>query len=245
MQDLRTLIHLHTDYSFDSNISLERLASFSRENGIGCVAVTDHDTIEGAVRLRDMKPKGLQVIVGEEVSTRDGHLIGLFLERRIRPGMSARDTANAIREQGGLVFVPHPFVKAFGCGLGHVASEILDTVDAVEVCNGQNLFPNADRKAERFAQANGLIKYVGADSHMASSVAPCFQDMREFDGPSDFLAALSEARLTRGYHPLSYFFAAAYKTARFLSGTGLPASYGVNCSRPHRRPVTGRAVAQA
>ena len=80
MTGIKTLIHLHTDYSYDSDISLPTLADFVQRERIGCVAVTDHDTIVGAQRFRH--ETDAKVIVGEEVSTRDGHLIGLFLDER-------------------------------------------------------------------------------------------------------------------------------------------------------------------
>lgn len=224
MKRLKALIHVHTDYSFDSNISLEALADFAHAEGYGCIAVTDHDCIAGARRLRSMTD--LKVIVGEEISTREGHLIGLFLEEFIRPGMSALDTAMAIREQGGLVFLPHPFVKAFGCGLGEVAWRIVDWIDAVEVNNAQNLLPGPDRRAWQFAQRTGLPMFVGADSHTRTSIAPCHQVLRDFSGPADFLTALSEAELTVGRHSLSYFAGVAYRIARHTLGMALPEGFG-------------------
>ena len=90
MRLIKTLIHLHTDYSYDSDISLDTLVRSIEAEGVGCVAVTDHDTIAGALQLR--RRTNAKVVVGEEVTTRDGHLIGLFLHERVRPGMSARDT---------------------------------------------------------------------------------------------------------------------------------------------------------
>ncbi len=203
MRRLKTLIHIHTDYSPDSNISPESLVAVAERQGIGCVAVTDHDTIDGALHVRDITD--IQVIIGEEVTTRDGDMIGLFLHAPVRPGMSARDTAVAIREQGGLVFVPHPFLRMLGCGLGEKTHEIADLVDAVEVNNAQNLLSRPDRMADRLADQLGLPKYVGADSHMDSSIAPCFQTMRDFSGPADFLDALRDARRYPGRHPLHYF----------------------------------------
>lgn len=203
MKLVKTLIHVHTDYSYDSSISLETLANFMEREDFGCVAVTDHDTIDGALMLRSRTTA--RVIVGEEVSTRDGHVIGLFLEEEIRPGMSARDTAAAIRDQGGLVFLPHPFVRMFGCGLGELAWELADLFDAVEVNNAQNLRAAPERRAHGFAERTGLIKYAGSDAHLPSSIAPCYQLLRDFDGPADFIDALRTAELREGRHPLRYF----------------------------------------
>ena len=222
----KTLIHLHTNYSFDANIAPEVLARFAEREGIGCIAVTDHDTIEGARHLARITD--IRVIIGEEVTTRDGDVIGLFLDRRVEPGLSARETALAIREQGGLVLVPHPFIRVLGRGLGEKMGEIADLIDAVEVCNAQNCLALPDRRARRFAEAMNLVPYVGSDSHVDTSIAPCYQMMSDFDGPGSFLAALRSATLVPGRHPLSYFAAAAYRTARYLAGLPLPAGFGAN-----------------
>jgi len=223
---IKTLIHIHTDYSYDSNLSLTALARFAEDEGFGCLAVTDHDTIDGARRLKSMT--SAKVVVGEEITTCDGHLIGLFLHECIPPGMSAMDTARAIREQGGLVLLPHPFVKAFGCGLGRLSWQMSEMFDAVEVNNAQNVRYAPERKARRLADQLGLVRYVGSDTHIASSIAPCYQIMRDFDGPADFLASLSTAELKEGRHPLIYFAALAVQVARSLVRMPLPAEIGAN-----------------
>ena len=226
MQRTKTLIHLHTDYSYDSNISVEVLADFIERENIGCVAVTDHDTIMGAERLA--KTTGARVIVGEEVSTSEGHLIGLFLNEHVSPGMSALNTARAIHDQGGVVLVPHPFIRALSCGLGDTTWRIAPNIDAVEVCNAQNLFPRADRLARRFAEKTALPMYVGADSHDRTSIAPCYQLMRGFGDPMDFLAALRDARRIPGRHPLRYFAATAGRLARYCLGLSINGGFGAN-----------------
>lgn len=226
VQPMKTLIHIHTDYSYDANISVEQLARGCRDNGIDCVTVTDHDSIEGARRLAAITD--LNVIIGEEVSTRDGHLIGLFLHEWIRPGMSAIDTARAIREQGGLVLLPHPFVRAFSCGLGDVAWKMPEWIDAVEVFNGQNLSRRADRLATAFAEAHDLPQYVGADSHMNTSLAPCYQEMSPAGDPRSFLASLRSAKLVRGHHPWTYFASTGYRVMLSLAGMRQPRSFGAN-----------------
>ena len=229
MGRLKTLLHLHTDYSYDSDIALDVLSRRVAAEGIGCVAVTDHDTIEGALRFRH--ETDAKVVVGEEVSTRDGHLIGLFLQERIRPGMSARETAGAIRAQGGLVLLPHPFVQMFSCGLGEVSCRIADLIDAVEINNAQNFLGCPDRNAERFADRLGLVKYVGADSHMSMSIAPCYQMMSEFDGPAAFMESLRSAELIPGRHPLAYFMSTGFRLVRHYAGLKLSGGFGAN-----RRP---------
>jgi len=242
MSWVKTLIHVHTNYSFDSDISLEALAWSVTNERIGCIAVTDHDTIEGARRLRAMTDA--RVIVGEEISAREGHLIGLFLQEGVRPRMSAHETAMAIREQGGLVLAPHPFVKLLSCGLGDAVEQIVELIDAVEVNNAQNILTRPDREAERFAGRAGLIRYVGADTHRTGFIAPCYQIMRDFTGPADFLNALATAELHVGYHPPSYHAAMGYHVVRSLLGYAPPASFGVN-ARPELDRIPAASITDA
>ncbi len=229
MGPLKTLIHVHTNYSPDAATSPETLARRAADAGIDCIAVTDHDTIEGARHLASITD--LRVIIGAEVSTRDGDIIGLFLREPVPPRMSARETAVAIREQGGLVLVPHPFLRLLGCGLRDAIWDILDLVDAVEVCNGQNIMRGPDIKAAAFALRVGLPAFVGSDSHTPCSIAPCWQMLRPFSGPVDFLNALRMAELHAGRHPLRYFASAGYRTARYLLGCGFPSGFGENHDR--------------
>jgi hypothetical protein len=230
---VKTVIHTHTDYSLDSNTTLESLAWSVANERISCIAVTDHDTIQGALRFRAMTDA--TVIVGEEISTRDGHLVGLFLHERVRPGLSARDTALAIREQGGLVLAPHPFVRFNGCGLRARIWSVADLLDAVEVNNAQNILRRPDNLARRFADQTGLVRYVGADTHQSGTLAPCYQLLRPFDGPRDFLQALGTARRVTGYHSPRYLATMVYTAARALSGLGMPGDYGANARLPARR----------
>lgn len=235
MSRIKTLIHLHTDYSFDSDLSLETLAAFLEREQFGCVAVTDHDTIEGARRLTSLTD--IKVIIGEEVTTRDGHLIGLFLQERVRPGMSARATAVAIHEQGGLVLLPHPFIRLFGCALKKKAYELVEHIDAVEVFNAQSFWGGPDWQAARFAKRFGLPVYVGTDSHLFTSIAPCYQWLNAFSSPSEFLSALRSAKFIRRRHPLRYFVTSAVRTARFMAGLPLGPSCGRNAFAKSSRPA--------
>lgn len=234
MSRAKTLIHIHTNYSFDSDIAIDRLADVLDREGFGCVAVTDHDTIDGAIQLsRAAKAK---VIIGEEISTANGHLIGLFLERRVRPGMSALDTAKAIRDQGGIVLLPHPFIRMFGCALGSVSWKLEGWIDAVEIFNAQNLSPVADRKAVAFANKLNLPGFVGSDSHLSFSIAPCYQLMADVASPAGFLHSLRSAEFIVSRHPFSYFVESAIRTAKFCVGLPLGEGCGINAATHASRP---------
>lgn len=239
---IKTVFHIHTDYSDDSNLSLDRLADEARERGVGCVAVTDHDSIEGALTLADRVGDDLRVIVGEEISTRDGHLIGLFLREHVEPGMSVRKTAEAIREQGGLVVVPHPYNRLFDCSLGDRVYDILDLIDIVEVANAQNLLNRPNRRARELAQRNGLPAIVGTDVHHQGYLDTCYQMMPDFSGPVEFLTSVQHAQLHARPHPLSYFFRSAWLIAFDKLGLPLPAGYGANAGEVPARASTRQAV---
>ena len=236
---LKTVFHVHTDYSDDANTSPEQLLVDAGAAGVDCVAVTDHDAIEGAQHLASLAGSDLQIIVGQEVSTADGHLIGLFLRERIEPGLSARRTAEQIKQQGGLVVTPHPFNTLFGCSLRERVFDLIDLIDVVEVCNAQNLWSRPNRKAEAFAHRYAFLTLVGSDMHHRGWLDSCYQWIEPFEGPEAFLAALAEARFVQGRHPLSYFVRSANLCLRSRMGWPLPDAYGRNCiwQRPKLEPV--------
>ncbi|NLX12474.1 MAG: PHP domain-containing protein [Phycisphaerales bacterium] len=230
MERIKAVFHIHSDYSDDSNLSVERICQLARDNGIGCLALTDHDTIEGARRLAELAGPDLQVIVGQEISTNSGHLIGLFLERKVEPGQSPRKTAEAVRRQGGLVVAPHPFNILFGCSLGRHAREIVDLIDIVEIQNAQNLLPIANWRAEDFARRVRRPAIVGCDVHHGDRIDACHFRIPDFEGPQGFLDALPQAILVKGRHSLNYFAKTAWLLLRSHLGFGVPPCYGRNCS---------------
>ncbi|MGD8453964.1 MAG: PHP-associated domain-containing protein [Phycisphaerae bacterium] len=196
MRQWKTVIHVHTDYSDDANRSPAEVVETARRQGVDCVAITDHDDIRGAILGAELGGE-VRVIVGEEVSTAEGHLLGLFLKEAVPPGLSAEETARRIHEQGGLVLAPHPFCTLCEDNLGSTTVALAPHLDAVEVHNSQNFLPWQDRRAAKFARAHGLPMFVGADAHLKGTLAGGYQIMPEFDGPAGFLAALRQARLVR------------------------------------------------
>ncbi len=206
---LKTVIHVHTHYSPDSNLSPGELLAAAAREGIDCLAITDHDEIRGALEVR--RAGGVRVIVGQEISTRDGHLIGLFLRERIPPGLSAERTCERIRAQGGLVLAPHPFARLCSHSLRGAARRLVGWLDAVEVLNAQNPLVWEDARAARFARRHGLAVYVGADAHLRGRIGPAYQMMPPFEGPDEFLAALRGARLCRGRYGPRYWLGMTYQ----------------------------------
>lgn len=202
---VRTAIHLHTTYSHDSNQTPADVVAQAAREGIDCVAVTDHDAIDGALEAAAIAPANVRVIVGEEISSRDGHIIGLFLNRWIAPGMTAEETIAAIRAQGGAVLAPHPFATLCDDSLRGAIERIAPLVDAIEIHNAQNPLPWQDWRAARFVTERGLCGYVGCDGHIRGELAPAYQEMPAFGNADEFRAALAKARFVARRYSVGYF----------------------------------------
>ena len=194
---------MHTNFS-DGWPTPFDLVQHARVTGLDVIAVTDHDTIEGALRACDHAAgrSKLQVIVGEEISSRNGHIVGLFLERRVRPGMSAAATVHAIHDQGGLAIAVHPFWRtqrrARGSvvhGVGWLAAEL--PFDAIEVENATPGFYLFNHLARRLSMGLGCAEVGGSDAHILDAVGRAFT---EFPGrtPKALRAALEAGTTTAG-----------------------------------------------
>lgn len=192
----RVDMHMHSEYSPDSRTPLRAFADAAGAAGLEVVCLTDHNTIEGALRLRELAVP-FRVIVGEEVYSRDGEIIGLFLERVVPPGLSAEETIVRIHEQGGLVYVPHPFSRN---RLRHVRRAALDRIaeriDAIEIFNAREAFASDNAKALAFAVAHGIAGGVGSDAHRPSEIGKAFVEIPPFATSAEFVQALREGTVT-------------------------------------------------
>ena len=193
---MRIDLHTHTLYSHDSELPLDVAVRGWQREGIDCVAVTDHNTIAGALALREWAP--LRVIVANEVRTREGEIIGLFLQDDIPRGLTPEATVRRIRAQGGLVMIPHPFDRFRRSRLAEQAlMRILSEVDIIEVFNARTAFGWDNRRAERFAMAHGLTQAAGSDSHTAHELGRAYVEMADFTTPQEFLTALRAGSLVK------------------------------------------------
>ncbi len=137
--------------------------------------------------------------MGEEITSTDGHILGLFLDERVPPGLSAEETAQLIRAQGGLVLAPHPRAVLCRNSLSESAlRRLLPWLDGVEICNAQNPLWWEDAWARGFARRTRLTGFVGADAHLRGYLAAAYQVLPPFNGPAGFLAALRQADLHPG-----------------------------------------------
>src|SRR2546425_11676088 len=165
-------MHMHTEYSRDSRVLLADFAELARRAQLGAVCITDHDTIEGGLRLREMNT-GLQVVVGEEITTADGELVGLYLERKIPPGHDAERTIAMIHEQGGLAYVPHPFSRNRRRHLRRTVLErLVPMIDIIEVFNAREGSSSSNVRAFEFARAHDLAGGGGRDAHRRAGIRP-------------------------------------------------------------------------
>jgi predicted metal-dependent phosphoesterase TrpH len=165
-------LHCHTAASFDSLADPLRVVRAAVARGLTHLVISDHERIEGALRARDAAPAGLVVIVGEEVKTADGDLVCVFLERAIPPGLPAAETIARVREQGGLVGIPHPFDRyrnSTGKAEGAL-EEIARLVDWVEAFNARVVFREGNERAARFALRMGLPGVAVSDAHSVLEV---------------------------------------------------------------------------
>ncbi|TMC71916.1 MAG: PHP domain-containing protein [Chloroflexi bacterium] len=189
-------MHMHTEYSRDSQVALADFAQLAREAKLGAVCITDHDTIEGALRLREMET-GLQVIVGEEITTADGELVGLFLKDRVAPGQSAQHSIDLIHDQGGLAYVPHPFSRNRRRHLRRsVLERVASKLDIVEVFNAREVASASNVQALEFAREHDLPGGVGSDSHRRVEIGRAYVDVAPFASPQELLLVLREGKVT-------------------------------------------------
>jgi predicted metal-dependent phosphoesterase TrpH len=164
-------LHCHTDRSYDARNQLADYERAHAQGRVDVVAVTDHNTIAGAVALRS--GASFPVIVGQEIDTADGELIGLFLEQPIPAGLRALDTAERIRAQGGLVYLQHPFYRLVRNRMGSAAREELrgcELLDIVEAANGGPFTAAANVRALAWARACGLPHAAASDAHEPAAI---------------------------------------------------------------------------
>ncbi len=214
---MRVDLHTHTEYSSDSELALADAVAGWQRAGIDCVAVTDHNTMAGALALREWAP--LRIIVGNEIKTVEGEIIGLFLHEDIPRGLTPEETIRRIRDQQGLVMIPHPFDRFRRSRLTEAAlMRILPQVDIIEVFNARTAFARDNRRGEMLAAEHGLIPAAGSDSHTAQELGRAYVEMDGFDSPQSFLDSLRAGRLVKRQSP--WFVHAHTRWAKLRSRFG-------------------------
>jgi predicted metal-dependent phosphoesterase TrpH len=199
-------LHLHTSWSHDCSIEVDELLDHAESEGLGAIAVTDHNVFDGALEAAEKaRSRKLIVIPGEEVKTKDqGEVIGLFLKEEIPRGMSFGETVEAIRAQKGIVYLPHPFDRMHAIPEPATIHRHLAEIDVFEIYNARLLFENYNDEAERFARKYNLLAGAGSDAHVLAGVGTGVVRMRRFNGPEEFLVSLHTAEVLRRPKSLVY-----------------------------------------
>ena len=192
VQYIKADFHVHTSFSRRVTASPEDMYAAAREKGLGKIAVTDHNTIKGALRLAENDPDF--IIVGEEITWDDrGEIIGLFMKEAIPEGKSAAYTLDALHEQNAFVFIPHPFAPFhFFCPPGNIL-KMADRIDAVEIRNGRNFrFLNACASA--FCSMAKIQGICGSDAHLQKNVGRAGMLLPDFSTADELRKSIKKAR---------------------------------------------------
>ena len=199
-------LHMHTHWSHDCSIDVDELLDHAEAEGLGAIAVTDHNVFDGALEaVEKARGRKLIVIPGEEVKTDDqGEVIGLFLKQEIPRGLTFADTVAAIREQEGIVYLPHPFDRMHAIPFPATLHRNLHEIDVLEVYNARLLFEGYNDEALRFARKYGLPVGAGSDAHVLQGVGTGALRMRAFASPEEFMVSLRSAEVLRRPKSLAY-----------------------------------------
>jgi len=182
----------------DCQMPLDKIISRCQELGINCIAIADHGTAEGALKMQEIAP--FNVIVAEEILTTQGEIMGMFLKETIKSEANSRITpqeaVKRIREQGGLVNIPHPFETIRGSALkDKYIDEIAGDIDLMEVMNSRSPFPANTDKARDFAAKHGIPGSAGSDAHSVYEIGNAYVEMPDFNGNDEFLKALAQGKI--------------------------------------------------
>lgn len=188
-------LHVHTWHSVDSNMSYDQLIKACQHKGINCIALSDHGTTRGAIEISKIAP--FKVIICEEVLTPFGEIMGMFLKEDIPNRISVEDTIRLIREQGGLVSIPHPFDRVRPSAFRNLKKleSIMDEIDIIEVFNSRSLYPGISKKARNLAERYHKVMSAGTDAHSPIEIGYVRIEMPDFNTGSEFLTSLSKARI--------------------------------------------------
>ena len=191
---LKADFHIHTKYSMDCHNELEDIVKRCQKLGLTCIAIADHDAVEGGLELQKIAP--FKVIVAEEIQTYNGEVMGMFLKKRIASGIPIEKAVAAIKEQGGLVNIPHPFDPMRGLRLNaDEFNRLAPHIDLIEVFNARVPNTQTNTKAENFAKEHNLPGTAGSDSHSIIELGSVAVTMNDFNTPAEFLTALRTATI--------------------------------------------------
>jgi predicted metal-dependent phosphoesterase TrpH len=187
-------LHTHSYASKDGGISKNQYVNLINNKTLGYIAVTDHDTIDAALELH--KILGDHIIIGEEITTKEGEIIGLYLKNVVEPHMSARDTALAITQQGGLVYIPHPFETVRKGLQKQTMDDIADLINIVEVYNGRAAFQNKAPEALTWARLHKKSIAASSDAHGHKGISRTYSTVSKKPTPASLCNLLNSAHFS-------------------------------------------------
>ena len=213
---LKADFHIHTKYSMDCSNELEDIIKRCLKLGLNCIAIADHDAVEGGLELQKLAP--FKVIDAEEILTYDGEIMGMFLKERIASGIPIGKAIAAIKEQGGLVNIPHPFDPMRGLRLDEDEfDKLAPQIDLIEVFNARVLSAQTNKEAVNFAKEYNVPGTAGSDSHSISEIGSVAVTMNDFNTPAEFLAALKTAKIVgKRASPLVHFHSTLAKIKKIF-----------------------------
>jgi predicted metal-dependent phosphoesterase TrpH len=216
-------LHTHTIYSKDCLTRTAALIARARALGLDKVAVTEHNRLDGALAAKKLAPD--LVIVGEEIMTTHGEIIGYFLSEEVPRGLSPQETIRRLRDQGAVITIPHPLdsLRRSAMRLANVLT-VIDQVDALEVLNARCVRPQDNVAAAALALEHGKLATAGSDAHILAELGRCYLEIPPFeDNPTAFLAALDGAKPVGVISPFWPHFASTYaRWRKRLFPVGLP-----------------------
>lgn len=211
-------LHSHTNWSKDCVVNFEAIIRRCQKLGVDRIAITDHNTADGALAMQKIAPE--LVIVGEEIMTTQGELLVYFLQETIPAMLTPDETIRRLRDQGAVISVSHPFDRLRkGAWQEPDLLRIIDKVDAIEVFNARCIFPEDNRKAVAFARQHQLVGTIGSDAHSRVEYGRALARMQPFEGAADFLASLRAADFIERYSSVLVHLHS--KTAKWSKKLGL------------------------
>jgi predicted metal-dependent phosphoesterase TrpH len=193
---IRADLHNHTHFSPDSILTPKQFVREAKRRRLDVAAITDHNTIRGALAVRELSD--FPIIIGEEIRSEDGEILGLFLSEDIPKGLSGRETIARIKDQGGIAGIPHPFDSLRSALREEVIIALIEKIDFVEGLNARMIFSSQNDKARNFAEVHSLPVSAASDAHSPWEVGHAWVEMPAFEGPGDFIAALRQGKLAGG-----------------------------------------------
>lgn len=199
---IRVEMHCHTRYSPDAFITERQMLRRCRQKRIDCVFVADHNTMKGVSEFAQKLP--LKIVPGQEIRTGNGEVIGLFLQEEIQPGLHLEETVERIKNQKGIVYLPHPFDEFRRSAVKlEDAMKVRNDIDVLEVFNSRTFNPKYNVMALDFAREHDIAVAVGSDAHHYLELGNSYMEMKDFNGPESFLVNLRGATYVTRKSPLT------------------------------------------